>query len=107
MSFACICLFGTLRNVRKNDILIWGDIMAYKEKTNAIRYNNDFNKKAYDRINLTVPKGRKAEIQAAAEASGQSVNGFINELIDEALARQRPQGDSSHISSPERGEDTP
>lgn len=81
--------------------------MAYKEKTNAIRYNNDFNKKAYDRINLTVPKGRKAEIQAAAEVRGQSVNGFINELIDEELARQRAQGDSSHISSPEHGKDTP
>lgn len=80
--------------------------MAYKEKVNAIRYNNDFNKKAYDRINLTVPKGRKVEIQAVAEAKGQSVNGFINELIDEALARQQPQGDDFHISSPECGEDT-
>lgn len=66
-----------------------------------------YNAKAYDRINIAVPKGRRAEIQAVAEARGQSVNGFINELIDEALARQRPQGDSSHISSPEHGEDTP
>ena len=66
-----------------------------------------YNAKAYDRINIAVPKGRRAEIQAAAEASGQSVNGFINKLIDEALARQKPQGDNFHISSPECGENTP
>lgn len=75
--------------------------------TRKAKWQNDYITRTYDRINLTVPKGRKAEIQAAAEARGQSMNGFINELIDEALARQRPQGDSSHISFPERGEDTP
>lgn len=35
----------------------------------------------YDRINLTVPKGRKAVIQAYAETRGESVNGFINRAI--------------------------
>ena len=49
----------------------------------------------YDRINLTVPKGRKAEIQAHAEAQGESVNGFINRAISETMSRdkapQRPQ----------------
>ena len=59
--------------------------MAYKEKANAIKYNNEFIKQSYDRINLTVPKGRKAELQAVAEQHGQSVNGFINSLIDKAL----------------------
>ena len=34
--------------------------------------------KAYDRINLTVPKGQKDLIQAHAEAQGESTNGFIN-----------------------------
>lgn len=63
--------------------------MAYKDKSNAIKYNNNFIKEAYDRINLTVPKGRKAELQAVAERHGQSVNGFINSLIDEALERER------------------
>lgn len=41
--------------------------------------------KAYDRINLTVPKGRKEIIQAHAEAHGESVNGFINRAISEAM----------------------
>ena len=33
---------------------------------------------AYDRINLTVEKGRKDIIKAFADAQGESVNGFIN-----------------------------
>lgn len=39
----------------------------------------------YDRMELTVPKGRKAEIKAIAESRGQSVNAFVNEAIDAAL----------------------
>lgn len=41
--------------------------------------------KAYDRINLTVPKGKKEDIQAFAEANGESVNGFINRAISETM----------------------
>lgn len=61
--------------------------MAYKEKTDAYTYNNNFIKNAYDRINLTVPKGKKEIIQTAAQASGESVNAFINRLIDVELSR--------------------
>lgn len=43
--------------------------------------------KAYDRINLTVPKGKKDTIQAHAEAQGESVNGFINRAIDHEMER--------------------
>lgn len=43
--------------------------------------------KAYDRINLTVPKGKKDTIQAHAEAQGESVNGFINRAISETMER--------------------
>lgn len=39
-------------------------------------------KEKYDRINLTVPKGRKEEIKKKAAAAGQSVNEYINALID-------------------------
>ena len=46
--------------------------------------------KAYDRINLTVPKGRKEEIQAFAAVTGESVNGFINRAIGEAMG-ESPQ----------------
>lgn len=48
----------------------------------------------YDRINLTVPKGRKEEIQAFAAQTGESVNGFINRAIGEAMEEspQQPAG---------------
>lgn len=45
--------------------------------------------KAYDRINLTVPKGKKDIIQAHAEAHSESVNGFINRAISEAIERDK------------------
>ena len=40
----------------------------------------------YDRIELTVPKGRKAELKALADSRGQSVNAFVNEAIDAAVS---------------------
>lgn len=56
------------------------------------KWQNDYIARTYDRINLTVPKGRKEEIQAEAERRGQSVNGFINGLIDGALSGIVPAG---------------
>lgn len=60
----------------------------------------------YDRINLTVPKGRKDEIQSFAAQTGESVNGFINRAIGEAMGKspQEPaetHGGSGAILSPE------
>lgn len=48
---------------------------------------NKYVKANYDRINVTIPKGRKDEIRAHAESRGQSVNGFIVAAIDEAMER--------------------
>ncbi len=59
--------------------------MAYKKKEDAIAYNNKYIRDKMDRINLTLPKGRKAEIKAHAEACGESVNGFINRAIDNQI----------------------
>ena len=43
----------------------------------------------YDRLDLTVPKGRKDEIKAHAEAQGESVNAFINRAVSEAMERDK------------------
>ena len=51
-------------------------------KFNQISYQNEDIKEKYDRINLTVPKGRKEEIKKKAASAGQSVNEYINTLID-------------------------
>ena len=40
-------------------------------------------------INVRVPKGKKTVIQDYASAHGESVNGFINRAIDEAMARDK------------------
>lgn len=50
---------------------------------------NKYISKAYDRINLTVPKGQKEIIQSHAEAMGESTNAFINRAIDEAMAKDK------------------
>ncbi len=43
-------------------------------------------KNNYDRIELTVkPKGRKEEIKTHASIHGETLNGFINRAIDEAI----------------------
>ena len=70
--------------------------MAFKDKGKAIKYNNEFNKNAYDRINLTVPKGEKEIIKAHADKTGESVNGFINRAIDETMERDKDRTNTNH-----------
>lgn len=47
---------------------------------------NKYVKSNYDRINVTMPKGRRDVIKAHAEARSESVNAFINRAIDETMA---------------------
>lgn len=42
---------------------------------------NKYIKGNYDRLNITIPKGRKASIDAHAKAKGESVNGLVNALL--------------------------
>lgn len=51
------------------------------------KWQNDYIARTYDRINLTIPKGKKDTIQAHAEARNESVNGFINRAISETMER--------------------
>lgn len=46
-----------------------------------------YNAANYDRIELRVEKGKKETIKAFAESRGESLNGFINRAIDEAMER--------------------
>lgn len=54
---------------------------------------NKYVKNNYDRINVTMPKGRKDIIQAHAAARGESVNGFINRAISETMERDNSQNE--------------
>ena len=60
--------------------------MAYSnaQKEATARYN----KKAYDRIEIKVKKGRKSHIKAFAARRNKSVNQFIVELIDKAMSEK-------------------
>lgn len=40
-----------------------------------------------DRVSVAMPRGKKDIIKAHAEANSESVNGFINRAIDEAIER--------------------
>lgn len=53
------------------------------------KWQNDYIARTYDRVNLTMPKGKKETVQAHAEARQESVNGFINRAIDEQMKRDQ------------------
>lgn len=46
-----------------------------------------YNAKSYDRVELKVAKGKKDTIKKHAEQNGESLNGFVNRAIDEAMER--------------------
>lgn len=58
------------------------------------KYKNEWIAKSYDRINLTVPKGKKETIKAHSKEMGESVNSFINRAIDEAIERDKQKPNS-------------
>ena len=55
--------------------------------TKQTKWSRAYVEKAYDRISVTVKKGKKAIIQSAAQASGETVNGLINRLLDEYISK--------------------
>lgn len=58
-----------------------GGVTRNSQKEATARYN----KKAYDRIDIIVPKGKRQVIKDYAKSKGMSANRFINEAIDKAM----------------------
>lgn len=56
---------------------------------------NKYVKTNYDRVNVTMPKGKRDTIKAHAEARGESVNAFINRAIDETIRRDGEKKDAA------------
>lgn len=50
-------------------------------------YKNAWLAEKLDRINLTVPKGKKELIQQYASGLDMSVNAFINQAIEEKIQK--------------------
>lgn len=56
-----------------------------EDKFNQIKYQNDYKRKNYDRMELLVPKGEKAEIKEVAKSLGKSVNEFVYSAVKEKM----------------------
>lgn len=75
--------------------------MGGKNSYESIKRYED---KAYDKVLVRMPKGRKDEIQTFAAQTGESVNGFINRAIGEAMGESpqkpagAPQGDGAILT---------
>ena len=61
-----------------------------KTKTTA-EIKNDYAKKAYDDVRLQVKKGRKEIIREFAASNGETLQGYINRLIEEDMKRSGNQ----------------
>lgn len=59
---------------------------ASKAQQKAVK---KYMKNNYDEIKVRVPKDQKKVIQAFAEANGESLNGFLNRLIAEAMGEDK------------------
>ena len=54
-------------------------MMAKTKTSSAVKQR--YNEKAYDRLAITIPKGQKATVQAAADEAGESVNQYTNNAL--------------------------
>ena len=52
-----------------------------------------YNKKAYDRIDVVVPKGKRQIIKDFAAAQGKSLNRFILDAVDAQMQKQKAPDD--------------
>ena len=72
--------------------------MAVDIKARNIRQNN-WQKENTDRINFTMPKGRKEEIRKCADAEGVSASEWINQAIIEKMAGCGSEMEFINVSS--------
>lgn len=63
--------------------------MDEKEKFDATKYKNAFQKEKYDRIIVNVPKGQKQIIDEECKKLGyKSMNSFVVDAINEKLTNK-------------------
>ena len=46
-------------------------------------------KENYDNFQIRMPEGKKERIKSHADKNGESLNGFINRAIDEAMEKDK------------------
>lgn len=60
-----------------------------------------YNAANYDRIELRIEKGQKQALKDHAEARGETLNGFVNRAIQEAVERDNAAGQSQTTTAEE------
>lgn len=59
-----------------------------KNSAAKIAANNRYTAAHYDRMNICIPAGQKATLQAAAQAAGESLNEYVSRAILARLGLQ-------------------
>ena len=62
------------------------------EKQEKSAYRNSWIAEKLDRVNLTMPKGKKEQVKETADRLGLSVNAYINLAIDERMEKDANGG---------------
>lgn len=53
-----------------------------------IKATNKYNAATYDRLNIVIPKGQKATVEAAAQEVGESVNQYTQKALLARMGRE-------------------
>lgn len=70
---------------QKVQVLSRGDNMTESKGNSQTRAKNKYNSKNYDSLRIVVKKGKKAIISQYAQEQGKSINGLVNELLEEKI----------------------
>lgn len=71
------------------------------------RATRKYRDKAYDRIEVTVPKGCRDRWRALAEMEGKSLNAFIVSRVESAYVHAEEIVDGDASATPQEGPSTP
>ncbi len=64
------------------------------DKSEKSAYRNNWIAEKLDRVNLTMPKGKKEQVKEVADKIGMSLNSYINLAIDERMEKDKENSDS-------------
>ena len=59
------------------------------DKSEKSAYRNNWIAEKLDRVNLTMPKGKKEQVKEVADRIGISLNSYINLAIDERMEKDK------------------
>ena len=62
-------------------------------------WSRAFNEKAYDRLAITIPKGRKDVVETHAKNQGVSVNMLVNNLLRDSIGMTEEEWKEKPIES--------